>query len=193
MATSGRAASSLSVTDCLDRLDALLAGGPPLFPPARRAAWEHDARHLLRTLRDTLSGRAATGSGEAEGLLRRAQDEARRIVLEAEDHARQALEDGTLARAAEQQRQQVREQAVREADETRRGADLYAMAVLERLEREVARILATVQRGKAVLNERTGGRAASAPTGPTSERGTVTGGRSTGSTSRLDNGKLASV
>jgi hypothetical protein len=175
MTTSGR--STPPLMDCLDRLDALLSSGPPLFPPARRAAWDDETRELLRTLRDALSTeakRAAAVGSEAEAVLRRAQDEARRIVVEAEDHARRALEDGTLARAAEQQLQQIREQAVHEADETRRGADMYAMAVLERLEREVARILATVQRGKSVLSERTGGRAAA-------------------NANRLDNGKLASV
>ncbi len=177
MATRGRSSPSPSVTDCLDRLEVLLVGGPPLFPPGRRAAWDDEARDLVRTLRDALStdSKRATALGtEAEAVLRRAQDEARRIVVEAEDHARRALEDGTLARAAEQQLQQIREQAVREADETRRGADMYAMTVLERLEREVARILATVQRGKAVLSERTGG-------------------RTQATAGRLDNGKLASV
>jgi hypothetical protein len=180
MATPGRSAPPPPVIDSLDRLEALLTGGPPLFPPGRRAAWDDEARELLRVLRDALSTdtkRASAMGSEAESILRRAQDEARRIVLEAEDHARRALEDGTLGRAAEQQLQQIREQAVREADETRRGADMYAMTVLERLEREVARILATVQRGKAVLSERTGGRASAAA----------------GSAPRLDNGKLASV
>ena len=179
MTMSGRSSQTPAGTDCLDRLEALLVGGPPLFPPGRRAAWDDEIRELIRGLRDALSNdakRAAALGTEAETVLRRAQDEARRIVLEAEDHARRALEDGTLARAAEQQLQQIREQAVREADETRRGADLYAMTVLERLEREVGRILATVQRGKTVLSERTGGRAAAA-----------------GSAPRLDNGKLASV
>jgi len=149
-----------------------------MFPPSRRAAWE-EARELVRSLRDTLASDAGRERPlpDAEAVLRRAHDEARRIVLEAEERARRALEDGTLARAAEQQLQQVREQAVREADETRRGADLYAMTVLERLEREIARIQATVQRGKTVLSERTGGRASTG----------------LGSTARLDNGKLASV
>lgn len=179
MTMSGRSSHAPSGTACLDRLEALLAAGPPLFPPGRRAAWDDEMRELIRRLRDALSSdakRAAALGTEAETVLRRAQDEARRIVLEAEDHARRAIEDGTLARAAEQQLQQIREQAVREADETRRGADLYAMTVLERLEREVGRILATVQRGKTVLSERTGGRAGTA-----------------GSAPRLDNGKLASV
>ncbi len=178
MTTPGRSPASPSVTTCLDRLEALLAAGPPVFPPSRRAAWE-EAREQVRALRDILAtdARRAQALPEAEAVLRRAHDEARRIVLEAEERARRALEDGTLARAAEQQLQQIREQAVREADETRRGADLYAMTVLERLEREIARILATVQRGKTVLSERTGGRT---PAG-------------LGSTARLDNGKLASV
>ena len=152
-----------SIADWLDRLQALVTTGPPRFPLGRRSAWEEEAVALIQQLRDAWSGdagRAQTLAAEAEVVLRRAQDEARRIVLEAEDHARRGAADGSLARAAEQQTQQIREQAVREADETRRGADIYALTVLERLERETARILAAVQRGKAVLSERTGARAA---------------------------------
>ena len=152
-----------SITDWLDRLQALVTTGPPRFPLGRRSAWEEEAVALIQQLRDAWSRdaeRAQTLEAEAEVVLRRAQDEARRIVIEAEDHARRGFQDGALARAAEQQTQQIREQAVREADETRRGADIYALTVLERLERETARILSAVQRGKAVLNERTGARAA---------------------------------
>jgi hypothetical protein len=148
-----------SITDWLNRLQALVTTGPPRFPLGRRSAWEEEAVALIQQLRDAWSddaGRAQTLAAEAEVVLRRAQDEARRIVLEAESHARRGVEDGSLARAVEQQTQQIREQAVREADETRRGADIYALTVLERLERETARILAAVQRGKAVLSERTG-------------------------------------
>jgi len=178
MASPGRSAL-LSITECLDRLEALLTSRPPWYLPGRRAPWDEEVRSVLHRLREALSADAkrAAGGAEVETILRRAQDEARRIVLEAEDHARRALEDGTLARAAEQQIQQLREQAVREADETRRGADMYALSVLERLEREVARILSTVQRGKTVLMERTGSRMSMGPAGP----------------SRLDNGKAGKV
>ncbi len=164
-----------SITDWLDRLQALVTAGPPLFPLGRRTSWEQEAVALIQQLRDALSGdadRAVALRAEAEAVLRRAQDDARRILGEAEDHARRASEDGSLARAAEQQIHQIREQAVREADETRRGADMYALTVLERLERETARILTTVQRGKALLSERTGGRS------------------SANAASRQDNGKV---
>ena len=177
---SEHASESPSIFDCLDRLETLLQSGPPRFPPGRRAAWDAEARRLIDQLREFLSVDATRAAGlqaDAEAVLLRAQDEARRIVIEAEDHARRALEDGTLARAAEHQFQQLREQAVREADETRHAADMYAFTVLERLEREVSRILTTVQRGKAVLNERIGARGAAPAAAP----------------ARLDNGKMASV
>lgn len=179
MKMSLRAPMPPSIAECFDRLDALLAASPSLFSPGRRAARDDEIRRLLVQLREILSQDARQAAGlqqEAEAVLRRAQDEARQIVMAAEEHARQAFEDGTLIRAAEQQGQQIREQAIREADETRRGADLYALGVLERLEQDVARILATVQRGKAILSERTGARAA-ARAAP----------------ARLDNGKVASI
>ena len=164
------------ILDCLDRLDALWARRLSLFSPGRRAARDREARRLLRHLREALAGDAARVAAmhtEAEAVLRRAQDEARRIVEEAMAYTRQTLEEGLLGETAEREVQHLREQAIREADETRRGADTYALNVLERLEREVTRILTTVQRGKMILGERAGARA--------------------GAPSHLDNGKMASV
>ena len=124
MTTPGGPQPSSSMAEYLDRLEALIAAGPPRFPPGRRTAWEDETRQLVQQVREALSTdarRSASLGTEAEAVLRRAQDEARRIVTEAREHARRALEDGTLARAAEQQIRRLREQAVREADETRRG------------------------------------------------------------------------
>ena len=171
-----RSPTAREILDCLDRLDALLTHRPSLFAPGRRAARDRDARRLLRQLRDALAGdgrRATALRAEAEAILCRAQDEARRVVEEAAEFARTTREEGALERTGDQDLQALREQAIREADETRQGADAYALNTLDRLEHEVARILATVQRGKMVLGDRTGARAS--PPG------------------RLDNGKMASV
>lgn len=178
-----------SITECIDRLDALLGASPPFFRSWQRAARDAEIRRLLEHLREVLSRetRQATGlQAAAEAVLRRAQDEARRIVVEAEEHARRALEDGTLVRAAELQGRQLREEAARDAAETRRGADAYALEVLERLEREAARILAAVQRGKAILAERTGDHSA-----PRSGDGRSS--PAEGVATIVDNGKMASV
>ncbi len=190
-----------SVADCLDRLDRLLAASPPLFSPGRRAARDGEIRQVLRQLRGFLSRDAHQAAGlqaEAEGVLRRAQDEARQIVMAAEERARQAFDGDGPARTADQEGQYIRENAIREADETRRGADLYALGVLERLEQEVARILATVQRGKAILSERTGGRVGRVGSPHLADTSSQQGGRrepaaAEPAPARLDNGKMPSI
>jgi hypothetical protein len=176
MTVPDRAPTAQEILDCLERLDGLLASRPSFFARGRGAARDREARRLLRQLREALAGdgRQATAlRAEAEAVLCRAQDEARRLVEEAAELARRTREEGALPRTPDAELQSLREQAIREADETRRGADAYALNVLERLEQEVARILATVQRGKMILGERGGARA----TPP----------------ARLDNGKMASV
>jgi vacuolar-type H+-ATPase subunit H len=150
------------VSECLNRIEALLQASPPLFSPRRRAARDAELRRLLAQLRRVCSetGEDQALRAEAKAMLRRAQNEARRIVLEAEEHAQHALADGTLARAAEQEGRQIREKAARDAADIRREADAYALEVMGRLEREVARALATIRRGKAILAGRAGAPAA---------------------------------
>lgn len=182
------APTRLSISECLDRIDALLRTSPPPFLPGRRTARDAEIRRLVTHLRDALSRTAGEGRGDAEAgaVLRRAQDEARRIVVEAQEYSRRAIQDSTLARAAEMERRQLREQAKGEAEEMRREADAYAHEVLERLEEEVARILATVRRGKALLSDRgtgQGRRASGDGQSPPAE----------GITPSVDNGKMASV
>jgi len=170
-------------------LDAVLAASPSFFRPGRRAARDVEARRLLRHLREALSReiqQAAAVQAEAEAVLQRAQDEARRIIVEAEDHARRALEDGTLARAAELQSRQLRETAAWEAAETRRESAAYAFDVLGRLEREVAGILATVQRGRAILAEQVGGSGVPGPARTAAPP-------AADAPAAVDNGKMASV
>ncbi len=146
-----------SIRECLDRLEALLGEPVPLFSRPRRAARDAEARALLHRLREALDGDAsasARAQAEAEGIVRQAQDEARRIVVEAQEYARRALAGEGPARAAGVAGRDLREQAARDAEAVRREADAYALGVLERLEAEVGRILATIRRGKAVLANR---------------------------------------
>jgi hypothetical protein len=192
-----------TIAECLDRLDALLAAAPPLFSPGRRAARDGEIRQVLRQLREFLSGEVRQAEGlqaQAEAVLRQAQDEARQIVMAAEERARQAADEDAPTRTADQEEQHIREHAIREADETRHGADLYALGVMDRLEQEVARILATVQRGKAILSERTGGRVhrgGSAQLADATDRSSQGAQRDSAAAARaparLDNGKMPSI
>ena len=175
MTSSGTTPSLRSVTDCLDRLDALLESGGSIF--GRRSRLE-EARHLVAQLRTFVAQGTARGQQaqtEAEAVLRRAQDEARRLVLEAQERARGGAE-AEIVRGAELEAQALRTAATKEADEVRRQADMYALKVFERLDAEVSRVLSTIKRGKAILGDRNGaGPGAAAAAG------------------RLDNEKMASV
>jgi vacuolar-type H+-ATPase subunit H len=146
--------TSRSLTDYLERLDALLGSSPPIYQLGKRAVYDAEVRELLRGLRDALSRETAGAQAEAEAALRRAQEEARRIVVEAQDYARRIKAGEVAAPTADGEIGQARERASREAEEVRREADAYALHVLERLEGEVSRVLATVRRGKALLVER---------------------------------------
>ncbi|SRR5579884_154293 len=160
MMPSDRYLPSQAIAECLDRLEAVLAEPVPFFNPVRRAARDAEARELVDRLREAVARELREGAdarAEAEAVLRQAQDEARRLVVEAQEYARRLRGSSSPSGSAEGDEQQVREQAIRDAEEVRRGADAYALRVLERLEGEVDRILATVRRGKAVLLDRGAG------------------------------------
>lgn len=143
-----------SVVALLDRLEALLqrGGGPGL--PERRGQEAQEALGLLRMIRAGLPGelhRAQRLREEAETLHRRAADEARRMILEAEAHARRQYEEGPAQAEVVLRRTQILEEAEAEAARIRRGADEYAALVLADLEAQVERILGAIQRGKTML------------------------------------------
>ena len=161
-----------SVSQCLDRLEVLLDERGGLFGLGN-AGRRDEARRLIQGARLLLTketGRMAQAEAEAEALLRRAQDEARRFTAEAQERAR-ANGDSDVVREAEREAREIRTLANREADEVRRSADVYALGVFERLDAEVSRVVTTIRRGKTILGDRTG----AAPSG------------------RLDNEKMASV
>jgi len=162
-----------SVGDCLDRLEALLDSRGSWFGLGGSGRRD-EARQVLHEARALLAkevGRLAQAQAEADAVLRRAQEEARRLTADAQERTR-ANADADVVREAEREARDIRAVANREADEMRRSADVYALGVFERLDAEVSRVVTTVRRGKAILGERTGG----------------------GSTStRLDNEKMASV
>jgi hypothetical protein len=84
---------------------------------------------------------------EKERTIAQANEEAQRIVELARSEAAQLTADHTIAKCAEQRAAAVREQAEREADKTRAGADDYAFDVLCQLEQEMKRALSVIENG----------------------------------------------
>lgn len=84
---------------------------------------------------------------EKERTIAQANEEAQRIVELARSEAAQLTAEHTIARAAEQRAAAIREQAEREAERTRAGADDYAFEVLCQLEQEMRKALTVIENG----------------------------------------------
>ncbi|HEV8338305.1 MAG TPA: hypothetical protein VGR25_01440 [bacterium] len=141
-----------SVIALLDRLEGLLARGRG--GGERRGPETAEALGVLRMIRAALPAElhhAQRLREEAETLHRRAADEARRMILDAEALVRRQYEEGPAQSELALRRSQMVEDARAEAEQIRRGADDYAAGVLADLEAHVGRILGAIQRGRTLL------------------------------------------
>jgi len=149
-----------SVLDLLNRLEALLQRGTSAAHNDKNAhAHREQTLGMVHMIRAALPGElreAARLRQEAEQVLQAAQDEARRIVLEAQMTARQHAEEHVIARDAVQRGDDLLARAERDARSIREGADAYAARVLGDLEQSVARILDTIRRGRELLKDAAG-------------------------------------
>jgi hypothetical protein len=142
-----------TVIEILDRLEGVLRRQLGRMPAGDRQALEREVFGLLQMARAALPRelhQATRLLHEAEAMLARAREDARRIVVDAQAHARSLNEAAAPAPVA--RAHVVVDEARREADRVRRGADEYAAQVLQRLEAEVDKILATIRRGQEVLH-----------------------------------------
>lgn len=145
-----------SVLELLNRMEALLARRTSRPPGDKKMVDDREALGTLQMIRAALPAELREAHrlrAEAERVLRAAQDEARRIVLEAQATARQHVEEHAIARDAARRGEDVLARAEQDARSIREGADAYAARVLGDLEQGVARILQTIRRGRELLKE----------------------------------------
>ena len=139
--------------EILDRLDDVLRRHCQGLPSVQRQRMEREVLGLVQMMRSALPrelAQAARLLEQADATLARAREDARRVVLDAESRARTLGEHGRPAPPTARG-QAIIDEALREAERIRRGADDYAAAVLERLAAEVDRVLVTIRRGQDVL------------------------------------------
>ncbi|MDR7417529.1 MAG: hypothetical protein QN178_01305 [Armatimonadota bacterium] len=142
-----------TVLEILDRIDGVLRRHLGRLPAAERQAIEREVVGLLQMARAALPRelhQATRLLHDAEATLAKAREDARRIVIDAQAHARSLGENPASAPTAVRA-QALLDDARREAEQIRRGADEYAMQVLQRLEGEVDKILGAIRRGREVL------------------------------------------
>ena len=140
-----------SVMDLLVRLETLLRGVEVNAGPGSPKTEE--ALGLVRMIRRALPAELSEVNrlrAEAERIHRHAQDEARRIVLEAQATARRRTDAAPQTITAGQDHLA---DAQRKAKEIREGANAYATQVLGDLEQSILRVLEAIRKGKQLLKD----------------------------------------
>ncbi len=88
---------------------------------------------------------------EQQRLLSEAQAEAARTVSKAGERAQTMIGQHDLVKRAEKQAEAMLKEATAKAEETRRAADRYASEVMQNLESQLLRTVATVKKGVEAL------------------------------------------
>jgi cell division septum initiation protein DivIVA len=139
----------------VDRLEAVINGGwrPPMSN--RVCIDEREALDVLDLMRTTVPEeikQARRVNQEREKILAQAQTEANRLLTQAQERADRLVTEDSVRTAAEERAHDIVEQARREADDVRQGADQYALDMLERLEGELRRIQGGVRNAVTALS-----------------------------------------
>ena len=141
----------------VERLESLVANGKPL-PLTKNAIIDREAAlNLIDELRVAVPEevRAAKRiNSEGERIIEKAQEEAERIIARAQEQAAFLIEERGLTQAADEESRRIIEDANLDADDVRRGADDYAVAVLDGLRSDVEKTLRSIEKGIGMLDER---------------------------------------
>jgi hypothetical protein len=86
-------------------------------------------------------------------IIARAEQEALMIIERGQEEALQALDERGLLREAHERSAEVAEEAERQAEETMRGADEYAIRVLGELEDQLIALQTTIRNGLEILQQ----------------------------------------
>ncbi len=125
------------------------------FPLTSRAVVdEQEFLELIDQLRTAVPQeikQAKRVSQEVDRVLYQAQVEADKLLNEARDRASMLLQDQEIVRSAQIRAEAMGAEAERQAAETRRGADEYALQLLSALDEEMTRSIAGVRKGRAQL------------------------------------------
>jgi vacuolar-type H+-ATPase subunit H len=159
-------ANTVDIIKELDKLEELVEDSPQI---GGRALWVNADRFFVCTNRIRAflpeeMKRASRISRDSEKMLQEAQDEvhqtlesarqeAERIIEQARARAAELTATDAVRLKAEQEAARIIAEAREQATQIRRGADQYAKEVLAGLDAFLGRILGTVQRGRAKLEQ----------------------------------------
>ncbi len=149
--------SPIDIIFLVERLELLLANGKKLPLTNNVVVDQVTALDLIDQLRVAVPEevRAAKRINvEGERIIEKAQEEAEQIIARAQEQAAYLIDERGLTEAAQQESQKIISHADADAEETRRGADEYAVNVLVGLEGDLVKTLQSIKKGVEMLDER---------------------------------------
>ena len=146
----------MAVTDTLKKLEDLVADASHLPFSDKALVNDDEIVHLVEELRMDLPkelNRAAEIMQEQEGIIARANEQAKNIVSAAEARANQLLEESEIVIQAKERARELMEQSQANATRLQSDADAYANQVFEQLIAHVGSTFKGVQQAEAGLNQ----------------------------------------
>jgi cell division septum initiation protein DivIVA len=144
----------MNIHEAIDRLEYVI-GHSRQIPLTRTVVVDQEAvlaciDELRLSLPDEIK-QARWTLQEQQRLLSEAQAEAARTVSKAGERAQNMIGQHDLVKRAEKQAEAMLREASLKAEETRRAADRYASEVMQNLETQLLRTVATVKKGVEAL------------------------------------------
>ncbi len=146
----------MDILQLIDRLEQLVNSGTRLPLSSRTMIDEQGFLDIIDQLRVSVPEemkQARRFSQERERVMQQAESEAEKILSAAQEQATILVQDNDLVRRANDEARRLVGDAERQAEETRYGADQYAIEVLAGLDSELTKLLATTRKGRATLEK----------------------------------------
>jgi cell division septum initiation protein DivIVA len=144
----------MNIHEAIDRLEYLIAHSRQIPLTRTVVVDQEEALACIDDLRLSLPDeikQARWTLQEQQRLLCEAQAEAARTVSKAGERAQTMIGQHDLVKRAEKQAEAMLKEASLKAEETRRAADRYAWEVMQNLETQLLRTVATVKKGVEAL------------------------------------------
>ncbi|HXM52403.1 MAG TPA: hypothetical protein VN913_03895 [Candidatus Binatus sp.] len=144
----------MNINEAIDRLEYLIAHSRQIPLTRTVVVDQEEVLACIDDLRLSLPDeikQARWTLQEQQRLLSEAQAEAARTVSKAGERAQTMIGQHDLVKRAEKQAEAMLREASLKAEETRRAADRYAWDVMQSLETQLLRTVATVKKGVEAL------------------------------------------
>ncbi len=146
--------TEIDVLGLIDQLEALVNAGTRVPLTSKALIDEQEFLELVDQIRVSLPDEvrhAKRVSQDRDRMMAQAQLEAEKAVTAAQERVEQLLDDSEIVRLATARADEIRRTLEEECRQMRADADAYAMDVLDGLESELNRLLASVRKGKVAL------------------------------------------